>query len=81
MHKFKTIITICALFILANLQGCVWQTLSSDDIARGEKICAKRNAMVVEMSATFVGTEQVACSDNTTWNIWGQRGQELLDKE
>ncbi len=53
----KLIVIMCVA-----LSGCMWQTVNSNDIRAAIRICGNINE-VVEISATFIGTETVLCEN------------------
>jgi hypothetical protein len=50
------------LILCIALSGCMWQTVNSNDIRSAIRICGNMNE-VVEISATFLGTETVLCEN------------------
>lgn len=56
----KSLIAVLLAFIL---QGCMWQTISTFEIARAEKLCASKDLVVEEMASFAWGEIKVKCSD------------------
>ncbi len=75
----QRIMFCCAIMVLMQLQGCMYQTLDHHDIKRGEMICEKLNSEVHYMSSNFVGDEFITCTNGTGKMIWGGDASEILE--
>lgn len=64
MKKLIGILSLCVA-----LSGCMAQTVNSNDIETGTKICAKHNSAVVEIEAWWSGGEYVRCSNRQRFNL------------
>lgn len=64
MKKLIGILSLCVA-----LSGCMVQTVNSNDIETGTKICAKHNSAVVEIEALWYGGEYVRCSNRQRFNL------------
>jgi hypothetical protein len=55
---------IISIMLALALQGCMWQTVNESDMRTAAQVCGSMNN-VVEISASFIGTETVICEDRT----------------
>lgn len=51
-----------------SLSGCVFQSVNQYDIQRAIAVCG-RVEQIVEISASFLGSESVVCLDSKTENL------------
>lgn len=58
-----------ALVVPFFLSGCIYQSVNSNDIESGTKICEIRGSKVQEIQASFVGTENVVCTNRSAYSI------------
>lgn len=75
----RRILFCCTIMVLMQLQGCMYQTLDSHDIKRGEMICEKLNSKVYYMSSSFAGDEFTTCTNGNGMLVWGKESSGLLE--
>lgn len=57
------------VFVPFFLSGCFYQSINSNDIENGTKICENRGSKVQEIQASFSGSETVVCTDRMEYWI------------
>ena len=67
MNKIAT--RLCLLWSTLLLTGCLYQTVTSHDIANAITICKSYGEEVEEIASSFDGVERVTCSNLITYKI------------